>query len=318
MDTPADPYLSTKPAPEGQLVLATYNVHSSRPLKGREDALRDRAKLRNLLAAVRAINGGRGPDVLAMQELSADVAIELMEHLDHPHVAFEGPDALGLSVFSRFPFLGAPKAHWVSGTKRPILETTLEIDGEPMGVFVNHWPQSSGGAGRSIAAEVLVDAIQMAKATGVEKIASVGDYNASSGSRLFGARGLAVSHSLAVPGRLFDTNASLAAALAGRDAAIEPVSQELVAKSIGDHKELFATTGGATRRRVLDHIFLSPALALGPGVSWVPGSTRVHRPYWLVAPDGNPLHVGVDRERGVSDHLAVVTRLYRGDRQQAK
>ncbi len=314
VDTDYDPHLSTKAAPEDQFVLATYNVHNSRPLKGKDDAQRDRAKLRNLLVAVRAINGGRGPDVLAMQELSADVAIELLDHLDHQHVAFEGPNAIGVSLFSRFPFASPPKAHWVRGTERPILETTLDVDGEPVGVFVNHWPQSTGTAGRFLASDVLVDAIQMAKAAGVEKIASVGDYNASNGSSVFGARGLSVGHSLAVPARLYDSNAVLAASLVGRDAAIEPISQSLVVHTIGRNKELFATSGGEKRQRVLDHIFLSPALAQGPGVRWVQGSTRVHRPYWLLDELGNPLHVGADPESGVSDHLAVVTRLQRGDR----
>jgi hypothetical protein len=113
-------------------------------------------KLGVLAAAIRQVGGGRGPDVVALQEVE-NVAIleQLRQRLDGldylEPVLVEGDDVRGIDVafLTRLPLIGEPELHRASfdefpqraGDTRGVLEATFELpDGSPLTGYAVHFP----------------------------------------------------------------------------------------------------------------------------------------------------------------------------------
>src|SRR5262249_20777003 len=105
------------------------------------DAVLER-KLERLASVILQVNDGRGPDILALQEVENR---DVLERLRTGHLAaagyrtsilIEGDDPRGIAVafLSRFPLHGAARLHRTarargeSGDVRGILEATFELD----------------------------------------------------------------------------------------------------------------------------------------------------------------------------------------------
>ena len=237
MDSRLDPCAA---AAEGEIVVATYNVEALFDCeKDHEkedhnylphgffawDEAKLARKLANLGRAIRAINAGRGPDVLALNEVeNRGVAERLRDALGNlgyeTVIHLETDCAYGLdnAVLSRFAPAGPPKLHAVGIRKaRGILEVTLDVEGAPLTLLVNHWPAGTGrfAAQRLDVGRRLRDLIEdRLRAEPDVEILVLGDFNATPDEDAFGARGLRATSDpahLAEPSRsatLLDTRPS--------------------------------------------------------------------------------------------------------------
>jgi len=120
-----------------------------------EDALR--FKLQQLAATILAYNDGRGPDIIALQEVEN---LRVLDRLRREHlsaagygeaVLIEGVDARGIDVafLSRLPLLGDPILHPLdmsafpdrAADTRGVLEASFEMpDGSVLTGFAVHFP----------------------------------------------------------------------------------------------------------------------------------------------------------------------------------
>ncbi len=324
------------PAREDEIVVATYNVEALFDCeKDHEKEDHDwlphghyawteeklTAKLRNIGRVLREINAGRGPDILALNEVEnrgivtrlrdevlGDLGYDVVVHLD-TDCAY----GLDNAILSRFPLVGEPRLHDLAARRtRGILEATLDVRGVSLTLFVNHWPAGAGRSeGQRVDAARRLRAIverRMNESPGAE-IMILGDFNATTEEDAFGPRGLRVSAdraSVASPAptaTVCDTR--------DRDAGVDSATH---------FTRKYPYDGHVGEWNALDHVFVTAGLLDTDGLSWVPGSTQVFRADFMLADDGTPrtfFERGVkprnqDLERaGFSDHLPVVTRLRR-------
>lgn len=133
-------------------------------------------KLRNLAQVIRDMNGGKGPDVLGLCEIeNAAVVKDLIRELEplkrkYQLIHRDSPSGRGIdcAILVDEARARVAKADFlpVTGVKtRDIVEAQLAVDGNPLYVFMNHWPSRGGdseGVERGKAAAVLrkrVDAL---------------------------------------------------------------------------------------------------------------------------------------------------------------
>lgn len=138
-----------------------------------------RIKLKNTAQVIKDI----GADVIGLQEIESLTALkELKAELNrqglyYPHLAFakKKNSAVAVGLLSRFPIKSA-LSHSVSSNRayRDILEVKLDINGEILKVYVNHWKSKSGPESMRIeSAKVLKKIISDNK----EPYVLLGDFN---------------------------------------------------------------------------------------------------------------------------------------------
>jgi endonuclease/exonuclease/phosphatase family metal-dependent hydrolase len=324
------------PHPDDEIVIATYNVEALFDCRKEPEKLDDdylphgywawtedklRQKLANIGRVLRSIDGGRGADIVALNEVEtgdlvrrlrddvlADLGYETVVHLDT-----EDPHGLDNAILARYPLLSSPALHPTSRLGAPrshvsrgILEATFDVHGVALTVFVNHWPAGGDRAAKhrlDVAGQVrrLVEARLAADPRA--EIVVVGDFNASADEECFGPRGLGASTRVE----------------SARDGAA-PI-YDTIPEGAGTHfTRPYPYTGPDGVWNAFDRIFVSPGLLDDQGLTWVSGSTEVVRHEFLLDGDGTPrtFHErGVSPRKqaleraGFSDHLPVVTRLRR-------
>lgn len=151
-------------------------------------------KIQQISKVIRAYDGGKGPDILVVQEVEnlnvltmlRDRGLKGMGYKEV--VLLEGPDERGIDVgmISRFPLAAPAILHKVdfseisgsggfSPNTRGILEATFDIEGQSVTVFGNHWSsQQNIDKTRWIAARTLFNAAKDIKDSAV---IATGDFN---------------------------------------------------------------------------------------------------------------------------------------------
>lgn len=143
-------------------------------------------KIQNLAKVILSYNGGRGPDILILEEVENERVLSLLgRKLRRQGLRWmslrEGPDERGVDVaiVSRFPIINE-KLHvvdleGVAKKTRGILQADIAVGSRKVSVFANHWPsQSNPPRARLIAAQTLV---QAALASDADFIVAGGDFN---------------------------------------------------------------------------------------------------------------------------------------------
>ena len=146
-------------------------------------------KIQNIAKVLRAVNQGKGADVIVVEEVENKKVLKMLVDLGLAGMGYkyisliEGPDERGIDVgvISRYPII-KEKLHLINlrGTSgksatRGILEVDIKINNKIMTVFGNHWPsQGSKTDTRLRASEVLLD--KASKAIG-DMVVAVGDFN---------------------------------------------------------------------------------------------------------------------------------------------
>ncbi|MHB8874420.1 MAG: endonuclease/exonuclease/phosphatase family protein [Myxococcaceae bacterium] len=341
MGLPLLPIDPSVPCGPDELMVAHYNVENlfdtvDDPVTNDQQFTKakgyDEPQLEQHLAGlgrvVRAMNGGKGPDVLALTEIEnagvverlrqgplADLGYQPVAHLD------DG-DARGIepALLTRFPVVGKPVLHPVvneAGKKyRGILQVDLDVNGRTLTVFLNHWIASRADTmernigERTFAAATLKGLIDqtLSKDPGRE-IVALGDLNESLGGRATteGLARAATPAEAVKEGRVFDTDDALAAQKAALGAEGEKVQ-------LGTHYYVPGKNWST-----FDHLIVAPTLLDAEGLAWVPGSTAVFAPDWLRDPTtGGPRRFFIPKlgeapahvdPEGASDHFPIAMRL---------
>jgi len=157
--------------------------------------VRYETKLDNLAQVISGMNGGRGPDVLGIEEVeNEDVVRDLVDRLaikSYGIVHVDSPDPRGIDTAmlfnrDRFSLLEshAYKIPLKWGETRDILHSVLEDrNGDKLHVLVNHWPSRGGGIEASepkrvVAARTLAKSIaRIFQREPAARIVVLGDFN---------------------------------------------------------------------------------------------------------------------------------------------
>lgn len=293
----------------------------------------DEAKLTqhmaNMGAAIRTMNGGKGPDILSLTEVENGAVLrrfndETLQDLGYKTVAhLEGTDNRGIepAVLSRYPMIGQPVQHPLvepNGKKqRAILEVTLDVNGHPLTVFVNHWIAGRGSddandaaklAGRrQFAAQTLQGLIdQKLAANPKAEIVVLGDFNEGLNGPALGSIKAETAEAARAQNKVFDTIDTL-------ENLKEAAGDDGDKVQLGTH--FYAPKGVWSQ---FDHALVSSTLLDGQGLAWVPGSTAVHAPEQMRAESGAPRRYFLPHfkgdpalvdEKGASDHFPIAMRL---------
>ena len=293
----------------------------------------DEAKLvehmTNMGNAIRTMNGGKGPDILSLTEVENRGVLnrfndEALKDLGYKTVAhIEGQDNRGIepAVLSRYPMIGQPVQHALveaDGKKqRGILEVTLDVNGHPLTVLVNHWIAGRGSddpqdtaklqARRSFAAKALQGIIDAKVAANPKaEVVVMGDFNEGLNGPALGSIKAETVEEARTQNKVFDTIDTLENLKEAAGADGDKVQ-------LGTH--FYAPKGVWSQ---FDHVLVSPTLLDGQGLAWVPGSTAVHAPDSLKADSGAPRRYFLPHfrgdpalvdARGASDHFPVAMRL---------
>ncbi len=287
--------------------------------------------MRNIGGAIRSMNGGRGPDILSFTEVeNAEVVKRLRDEalgdLGYDTLAHvEGTDARGIecAVISRYPMIGSPVLHPVIGPdghkQRGILEVTLDVEGYPLTVLVNHWvagraddnaTRKAKVEGRRTAAAAVMQGIVDAKlaANPEAEVVILGDFNETLNGPALGSVKAATAEEARAQSKVFDTIDTL-------ENVKEALGPDGDAVQLGTH--YYTPTAHWSQ---FDHALVSHTLLDGQGLAWVPGSTQVHAPdslrdargaprrYFLPHLKSDPNPTLVD-PAGHGDHFPIALRL---------
>lgn len=153
-------------------------------------------KCKNLSRVIRYMNEGKGPDILAVQEVEHKSLLEILtkKHLSEFNykIAYaESPDKRGIDnalIYDAdlFSFIEQKELEVILADNYPtrlILWVKLKYKDEFLNIFVNHWPSRRGGQEKSepnriAAAKVLKKAVEEIKnSVPEENIIILGDFN---------------------------------------------------------------------------------------------------------------------------------------------
>jgi endonuclease/exonuclease/phosphatase family metal-dependent hydrolase len=265
-------------------------------------------KLAKMTEALLKLNGGRGPDILALAEVESLRAAELLQQalndrLPDPSWHYQnvvlkevaGGRHIATAVISRLPVVkNRTRLH---GRRQRILEAHIAVDGHDLVVFASHWTSrlnQGSERGRASYADAIYGAFRaMHKSNPDVDVLICGDFNDTpqdeSVTRHLHASGdmQAVLHA--------DDPPLLLDLFAGKDPAA----------GFGTH--FFR------KWLIFDHLVVSPGLLDRAGWSCDPDSVRtVNALYRPGDRQRRPWRFGGERERGqrgYSDHFPVTVRL---------
>jgi endonuclease/exonuclease/phosphatase family metal-dependent hydrolase len=323
-------YWATRPtdngqeaAPAGEYLFCFWNVqdlfddHDDH--RGREDREADEwfahdpealaTKLDHLSDALTKMNGGRGPDIVALAEVESQRAAELLQQalnrrlgdatLHYSHVLMKEVSAgrhIAPAILTRLP-IAADRTHLLGGHLR-ILEGHVRVNDRDLVVIASHWTSrvsdKTGGRRDKYGDQIYGEFRAMVRSNPAVDLLVCGDFNdpPEAASVTENLRAIPDADSVR---RSLPENPRLLNLFAGKDPA-----------EFGTHyfdKE--------RRWFIFDQIAVSPGLLDGAGWSCDPASARTVRDL-TSDPRGHPapFHKGHGPEkRGYSDHFPVTVRL---------
>ena len=308
--------------------IATYNVENLFDLKrsGSEyaeyipntpwqwNAHTYKKKLQNIARVIADMK----PDVIGLQEIESDAALRDLQiavkkagwYMPHRAIADAKPTTVKTALLSRLAILAQTEVRVTQSLAyRNILEAKIDTGNGPIYVFVNHWKSKAGPESRRIVSAKALK--QRLDRLGGAPYVVMGDLNSDVEEKRRFIRKR--KHN--------DTNG-----ITGINDVLGTMQQhEGVTRSgLGQCPEcaynLWYDLQGAQRwthtyrgqKEALDHIIISPSLADGKGLEYLPNSFERFTPEYLFAGKDKPYrwqrsrgypkhHTG----RGFSDHLPI-------------
>jgi endonuclease/exonuclease/phosphatase family metal-dependent hydrolase len=264
-------------------------------------------KLDNLCKVLLEMNGGRGPDILALAEVESYRAAELLQQAlnsrlrnkaDHyPTVQWKDPSggrSIACALITRLK-INADRSRLL-GKRQRILEVHVEAEGRDLVVIASHWTSritDRTGTGRAKYADQIYGRYKaIYKANPKVDLLVCGDFNDTPSDD-------------SVTKHLHATADWKRVKAGGAKPLLFAPFADLASKGQGSHYY-----GG--RAYVFDHVCLSPGLLDNAGWSYVEGSARIVP---KIAFRGRPDRFGGPRDkrplkaRGASDHFPVTVEL---------
>ncbi|MCH8829458.1 MAG: endonuclease/exonuclease/phosphatase family protein, partial [Planctomycetes bacterium] len=263
-------------------------------------------KLDRLANVIGKMNGGKGPDVLALIEIeNRKVLLDLVKRLPHPEsytiVHFDGRASRGIEValITRLK-VKSKSTHFVFHGIRDVLRVDLEKNGHVLTVLVNHWKSRFGGTlqtsdVRTINASRTYQLYyEIVRKNKNADVLICGDFN----------DGI--------------DNISLKDILNARESRLKVERQKLRKSLYNCTTEIRGKDKGTYYYdyswRFLDQVIISRGLLTdandGGGFLYKPGSLKIFNPQGKLIRKGAPWRFGgkstSDQSRGYSDHLPLV------------
>lgn len=321
-----------KPDPKHGITIATYNVENLFDMNDDGDEYEEyipntawgwndetyRAKLRNTSQVI----AGIGADIIALQEIESESALKDLkaqinrDGLYYPYHAFSRSKntVVSVALLSRYPIQSVTN-HPVSASRefRDIMEAKLDIDGKSLRVFVNHWKSKSGPESMRVqSAKVL--AKRLSELRPDEPFLALGDFNSDVEEYRGFVRSRKHNDTDGITGinhvlKTIDEsqNPITLASLKSCTDCLYNLWYDCAAPDRWSHQ--YKGSGEA-----LDNILISPALADGRGLEYVPGSFGRYAPdylfhkgkiyRWQQSRNYPKHHLG----EGYSDHLPIYGR----------
>jgi endonuclease/exonuclease/phosphatase family metal-dependent hydrolase len=265
-------------------------------------------KLDHLTEVLAEMNGGAGPDILAIAEAESERAADLLrESLNkaikkgtpYKTVVYKDPKggrSIATAVITRLHVVvDRTELH---GRRLRILETHLSVNGHDLAIMATHWTSrvsDDSGEGRDKYADLIYGRFHaMYKANPQVDLLICGDFNDNPDDDSV------VEHLHATGDR--------AKVLAGGD---PPRLYDLFSDFWEKNKGKEGSHYYRGHAYVFDHIVVSPGMLDNVGWSCEPETAKIHK-HRYVDRHGRPLHFGTQRdkgERGASDHLPVTVEL---------
>jgi endonuclease/exonuclease/phosphatase family metal-dependent hydrolase len=271
-----------------------------------DKAARDK-KLENLCKVLLGMNGGRGPDVLAVAEVESYRAAELLQlalnarlkdRNDHyPTVLYKDPSggrSIACAILTRLKVNGDRTR--LLGKRQRILEAHVEVDGRELIVIASHWASrlKDKGTGRAHYGDQIYGRYKaIYRANPKASVLVCGDFNDDPDEPSV------VKH--------LHATGDLKAVKAG---GAEPLLYNLFAAAF---KKGEGTHYFGAKAHIFDQIAVSPGML--EGGPWLVdlGSAQIVKE--MALPNGRPKRFGGRtrrEERGASDHFPVTVRLHPG------
>jgi endonuclease/exonuclease/phosphatase family metal-dependent hydrolase len=270
-----------------------------------------RKKLDNLSGVLTRLNGGRGPDILAVVEVESRRAAELLqqalndrlpEDRRYTHVLMEEVNAgrhMAPAILTRLP-VDADRTRLLDKRRR-ILEGHIVVEGNELVVLASHWTSrvssktdEEGGGRDKYASEICGRFRAMYKRDPAVDVVICGDFNDDPDDESVRD----YLHAVGDPARV-------------RADGAEPLLLDLFANV---HRETSGTLWHRGKWNVFDQIVVSPGMLDNRRWGCDPDSARIVND--LTADRrGHPMDFGDERdrvpleERGYSDHFPVTLRL---------
>lgn len=274
-----------------------------------------RIKLRNTAQVIRDINA----DVIGLQEIESETALKALktelkrQGLYYPYHVFARAKntTVATALLSRYPIKSA-LSHSVSSHRsyRDILEAKLDIKGQSLRIFVNHWKAKSGPESmRILSAKALKKRLMALDKN--EPFILLGDFNSDYEEYRTFVRSRKHNDTGGITG--------INHILGTLDDRQNPITYSSL-KSCGNCLyNLWYEVDSSERwshefrgnNEALDNMIISPALADGKGIEYVRGSfKRFEKPYLFYK--GKPYRWQQSRKKprhhlgeGYSDHLPI-------------
>ncbi|MFZ2890703.1 endonuclease/exonuclease/phosphatase family protein [Sulfuricurvum sp.] len=274
-----------------------------------------RSKLRNSAQVIREVNA----DIIALQEIESEIALKALKaelnrqglYYRYHLFARNKNSTVNCALLSRYPILSGFR-HPVSynGHYRDILEGKIEINGQILRVFVNHWKSKSGSESQRILSAKRL-AIRLSELPDDEPYVLLGDFNSHyeeyktflKSRKHNDTEGITgINHILKTIDD--DENPITYTSLKNNDGHLYNLWYEVEEKQRWSHQ--YRGKGEA-----LDNMVISPSLADGKGLEYVRGSFQRFeadflfykgKPYrWQQTKRYPKTHIG----EGYSDHLPI-------------
>jgi endonuclease/exonuclease/phosphatase family metal-dependent hydrolase len=269
-----------------------------------------------LAATVPGSQGGKGPDVIVVQEAENETVLRDLAKAvgEYPFiVASPHEDAtLACGVISRFPPSSA-KAHRVrppdggpSSVPRHILEIELDIDGRRLLVIAAHLKSKLGGAEETEPERrAAADFIRLLVGARLKREPSLavivaGDFNENPDEYLLvdGAYPTALMAPDTVEG------ARLNLAASAEQARVDPLVLYCPWEEGGGYSYRYQET-----EERIDQLLMSPALVSGGDCPFTFAAFSSEPPEFLIDAHGTPVRWSQENAKGYSDHLPIRARL---------
>ena len=273
-----------------------------------------RAKLRNTAKVIRGINA----DIIGLQEIESERALkDLKAELNRQGLYYRyylfarnKSSTVSTALLSRYPIQSGwrhPINH--NGKMRDILEAKLDINGESLRVFVNHWKSKSGPESRRIeSAKRLI--YRLGELPENEPFVLLGDFNSDYQENVVFLKSRKHNDTDGVTGinhilRTIDEDGKPITYTTLTSPYLYNLWYDLPPEKRWSHQYKGKKEG-------LDNMIISPALIDGKGVEYVRGSFQRYeadflfykeKPYRWQHSKGHPkTHTG----EGYSDHLPIM------------
>jgi endonuclease/exonuclease/phosphatase family metal-dependent hydrolase len=281
----------------------------------RDDKAR-KQKYGNLARVLAGMNGGKGPDILALAEVESERSVELLrdalnERLKDPelrlkHILYKDPAGgrnIATAILTRLPVI-ADRTRLSSNKRLRILEGHVKINNHDLVILATHWTSrvSDEGAGRAKYGDLIYGIFhRMYRANPNVDLLVCGDFNDNP------TDDSVVKHLHAV--------GEIDRVKAGGE---EPLLLNLFTKMYEENEAAGKKVGSHFYRGkayIFDQIAVSPGL-LDPTGWWCdPKSAQIYVAEGMADRKGAPIRFGNEKdrvpleERGASDHFPVTVRL---------